>query len=159
MRVYTIGHGERKLEDFLDLVCRHGITHVVDVRPSHKLNFLVEYEPENVKVDLLVRGIMYANMSSSLGNVSGTTLEEMRRCQEDEVYRAGIQKLVQVAMATDRVVCLLGMDAYAERCHRAKLIGETLSKLRFDVQHIEDDIAVPQPVVMRRLVEQSFLEI
>jgi uncharacterized protein (DUF488 family) len=159
MRIYTIGHGSRRMDDFLDLLCRHGVTHLVDVRGDEDLVTPVEYQPESLKVELLVRGIMYANMSSSLGRMASFSPEEGKKLREMDEFSNGLQKLIQVAMDLDRTVCIMGVFASAERCHRCTAISEALIGMRATIKHIEDDEAVQHELVMGRLHEQAHLGI
>jgi uncharacterized protein (DUF488 family) len=158
MRVYTIGHGQANSTEFLDQLAKHGVTHVIDIRLPAEAVSTGEYHPENVSMELLVRGIRYANMGETLGAPSHISVDECERTRGSDDYRAGFMRLMQAAMDEERVLCLLGIDARAERCPRSKLVGESLSRARGEVQHIEDGELIPHAVVMSRLAQRAYAE-
>jgi uncharacterized protein (DUF488 family) len=158
MRVYTIGHGQTDLTEFLDNLSKRRVTHVIDVRMPADAVATGEYHPENISMELLVRGIRYANMGESLGAHAHISLDECERARGSEEYRAGFMRLMQAAMDEERVLCLLGIDPSADRCHRSKLLGESLVRARGDVMHLEGDDAVPHSTVMARLAQRAYAE-
>ncbi|MEZ0326602.1 MAG: hypothetical protein ACAH95_11920 [Fimbriimonas sp.] len=158
MRVYTIGHGQTESTEFLDQLSKHGVTHVIDIRLPAEAASTGDYHPDEIGLELLVRGIRYANMGETLGAASHLSLDECERTRGNEDYRAGIMRLMQAVMDEERVLCLLGIDVRAERCTRSKLVGESLASSRADVQHIEGDQLVPHPAVMARLAQQAYAQ-
>ncbi len=158
MRVYTIGHGQTESTDFLDQLSKHGVTHVIDIRYPAEAASTGDYHPDEIGLELLVRGIRYANMGESLGSPAHLSLDECERTRGSDEYRAGFMRLMQAAMDEDRVLCLLGVDIKAERCTRAKLVGESLARARGDVQHIELGKLFPHAAVMARLAQQAYAE-
>jgi uncharacterized protein (DUF488 family) len=158
MRVFTIGHGQTELNTFLDLLSNQGITHVIDIRLPSEASQAGEYHPENISMELLVRGIRYANMGESMGAPSHISLEECERTRSSEEYRAGFMRLMQAAMDEERLLCLLGVDLKAERCPRSKLVGESMARARGEVIHIEGDALVPHTTVIARLAQRAYAE-
>jgi uncharacterized protein (DUF488 family) len=158
MRVYTIGHGQTNSTDFLDQLTKHGVTHVIDVRLPSEAVLTGEYHPENVSMELLVRGIRYANMGETLGAPSHISIDECERTRGSDEFRAGFMRLMQAAMDEERVLCLLGIEMRAERCTRSKLVGESLTRARGEVQHIEGGELYPHAIVMSRLAQRAYAE-
>ncbi|HSI71744.1 MAG TPA: DUF488 family protein [Fimbriimonas sp.] len=158
MQVYTIGHGQTDLTEFLDTLSKHRITHVIDVRLPADAVGTGEYHPESISMELLVRGIRYANMGESLGAHAHISLDECERVRGSEEYRAGFMRLMQAAMDEDRMLCLLGIEPKAERCHRSKLVGESLARARGEVTHIEGDEITLHSAVMARLAQRAYAE-
>ena len=156
MQVYTIGHGQANINDLLDSLTAHGVTHVMDVRSATDANLHPEYNPESIRLALLVRGIRYANMGESLGAPAHISLEDCDRMRSTDEYRAGFTRLMQAALDQERVLCLLGYDWRADRCPRSKLVGESLTRAHGEVLHIEGEHVVPHSMVMARLAQRAY---
>ncbi|MDI6640097.1 MAG: DUF488 domain-containing protein [Methanocellales archaeon] len=61
MTAHTIGYGNRRLEDFVSLLRKHGIDTVVDVR-RFSISKRAEFKKERLEVELPRSGIRYVPM-------------------------------------------------------------------------------------------------
>jgi uncharacterized protein (DUF488 family) len=64
--IYTIGHSNRKLAEFLELLTQFDIAVLVDVRryPTSKWEW---YKRENLEGALALEGVRYVHLGDSLG--------------------------------------------------------------------------------------------
>ena len=59
VKIYTVGHSNRKLDDFLSLLAHFKIQQVVDVRTIPKSKYNPHFSQENIKECLEEVGIKY----------------------------------------------------------------------------------------------------
>jgi len=67
LTIHTIGHGDRTIEDFIDLLRRYGIALVVDVRSQPYSRWVPQFNRELLIHDLHHAGIKYHFMGNTLG--------------------------------------------------------------------------------------------
>lgn len=77
--IYTIGHGNRKLNDFLDLLRKFNIEYLIDVRSKPYSKFNTQFNQNELKIFLENNGIRYVFMGDSIG---GRPIDES--CYNDE---------------------------------------------------------------------------
>jgi uncharacterized protein (DUF488 family) len=145
--VHTIGYGARTLDDFLDLLCTHEIRYLIDLRSSPYSKFKPEFSRETLAKALEARGVKYVYMGDQLGGqpddpacfVDGKVVYEI--VAQLPAYQQGIARVVRAHERGLRLV-LMCSEGKPELCHRAKLIGETLTARGIPVLHIDEDGAL-----------------
>jgi hypothetical protein len=65
--LFTIGHSNHPLERFLDLLRRHGIGAVADVRSRPYSRFVPHFSKERLQRNLVEEGIDYLYLGQELG--------------------------------------------------------------------------------------------
>ena len=65
--LYTIGHGNRKLEDFLFILKDFKIDYLIDVRSMPYSKFNQQYNQNELKSILETHGITYVFMGETIG--------------------------------------------------------------------------------------------
>lgn len=128
MRIYTIGYGNRKFEDFVELLRRFRIRLVADVRSFPRSKWL-EFEKEGLQNSLPSRGIKYVHLRELGGYRRGGYEAYM---QTDE-FRRGFKKLMELASKNRAVIMCL--ESYPSGCHRRFIAGR-LKELGWEVIHI-----------------------
>jgi uncharacterized protein (DUF488 family) len=133
------------------------IEYLIDVRTAPYSRYKPEFSKEALEAALKTHGIRYLYLGDSLGGrpadptcyVDGKV--DYARVQDRPFYQAGIARL-QAAFAQGRRVVLMCSEGKPEECHRAKLIGATLTSLGVPVVHIdENDQLCTQAQVQERL--------
>ena len=66
-RLYTVGHSNQSQEDFLELVKRHDINCIVDVRSVPASKFSPQFNMESLKWYLRTNGIQYLHFGDEFG--------------------------------------------------------------------------------------------
>lgn len=128
--IFTIGYGNRKLNDFISLLKRYDIRTVVDVRrfPTSKFP---DYKKENLQAELLRSGIKYVFMGEELG---GFRRKGYQKYMETEEYKEGIEKLIEFAKEDN--VAIMCVERTPKACHR-RYITQTLEGKGIDIKHIK----------------------
>ena len=137
MKIYTIGYGGRKPQEFLDLLKERDIRAVVDVRLRPDRSSMGVYtkakDPDKgIEALLAGAGITYYSFIE-LGNVFRDLDDWQQRYQQlmDQAGDLLIRRLLEVA----EPFCLMCAEKRANQCHR-KLIGDYLAKDGHQVKHI-----------------------
>lgn len=144
MEVYTIGHSNLELQQFLDALRRHRITLVVDARTSPYSRFVEWANRERLAAELRRAGIAYRFAGGELG---GQPADPALRTPSgapdyDKILRStpflrGIEEVL--AAAPRQRLALLCSEADPMECHRERLIGRTLRERGCTVRHILSD--------------------
>jgi uncharacterized protein (DUF488 family) len=142
--IWTIGHSNHPLERFLDLLARHQMGMVIDVRSSPYSRYASQFNRETIRPALENRGIHYLFLGDLLG---GRTDDERfydeqghvlyGRLAESPGFRRGIEQLTE-AMGQFRTAILCGEEDPAD-CHRRLLVGRVLQERGVQVVHLRGD--------------------
>ena len=143
--IYTIGHSDHTTAVFVDLLRSHGITLVVDVRSQPYSRWTSQFNRETLAHDLAEAGIGYQFLGDALGGRPadptlydpGQESPDYGRVEQTDVYRAGIDRLIELAR-TERLAVMCSEGDH-RHCHRHKLIAQTLLARGVRVLHIQPD--------------------
>ena len=138
VRIYTIGYGGRKSQEFLDLLKERSIKVVVDVRlrpdrSSMGIYVKAKDAAKGIEALLASAGIAYYSLIE-LGNVF-RDLEDWQQRYRQLMDQAGdllTERLLEVPLP----FCLMCAEKRSDQCHR-KLIAEYLASNGHQVEHIE----------------------
>jgi len=127
--IWTIGHSNRSMETFLELLREHNIWILVDVRsfPTSKIE---HFKREEMERWLPKHGIEYVWLGKELG---GYRRGGYRRHMRTKPFKEGINKLLEIA-ALNRT-CIMCMEPNPKYCHR-RFISAYLERKGVNVLHI-----------------------
>jgi len=127
--IWTIGHSNRSIENFVDLLREHGIEVLVDVRsfPTSKVE---HFKREEMEVWLPKHGVEYVWLGKELG---GYRRGGYKRHMKTESFKEGLRKLLEIA--TQKRACIMCMEKNPKYCHR-RFISAQLEKKDVRVVHI-----------------------
>ncbi|MGK7875954.1 MAG: DUF488 family protein [Xenococcaceae cyanobacterium] len=142
-QLFTIGHSNHSIDDFIALLQKHGITAVADVRSHPYSRYLPHFNKEPLKAALLNAGIRYVFLGKELGArpadlscyVKGKALYE--RIAETELFNQGIQRLLKGV--ENYKISLMCAEKDPVDCHRTILVCQKLRQLNIDINHILSD--------------------
>jgi len=141
MRIFTIGYGGRKPEEFLALLVSHDVRGVVDVRlrpdrASMGCYTRAKTADKGIQALLARAGIKYASVVE-LGNVF-LEWPDWRDAYRQLLDRAGdllTTRLSAAGLGLSEPLCLLCAEKSPSECHRG-LIAEWLQSRGHEMQHI-----------------------
>jgi uncharacterized protein (DUF488 family) len=145
--LFTIGHSNQALDDFLDLLQQHRIEAVADVRTVPRSRYVPHFSAGPLREALAGRGISYIPMGRELGgrpegdefyDADGRVL--YGRLAATPAFRGGLDQVLAGAQ-TSRIA-LLCSEEDPGRCHRHLLIGRVLRARGVPVSHIRRDGSV-----------------
>lgn len=156
--IYTVGHSNHPIEQFIGLLQPHGITAIADVRSTPYSRFNPQFRREKLQAALASAGIQYVFLGQELGARSedpavydATGRVSYALLAKTELFRRGIARL-KTGMAEHRISIMC-----AERepldCHRTILVSRELVRESVPVTHIlADGTLEPHEHAMQRLV-------
>jgi hypothetical protein len=157
--LYTIGHSNHEWAAFLQLLARHQITAVADVRSSPYSRFNPQYNREPLQKALEAAGIRYVFLGQELGarRSEEDCYENDRvsysRVAQSPLFQEGLQRL-QRGMEKYRIA-LLCAEKDPLFCHRTILVCRHLRGQGIRLQHILEtgDLEAQEEAEDRLLVE------
>lgn len=142
--LYSIGHGNRKAEDFLALLKDYEIRYLVDVRSQPYSKFNPQFNREELKLFLERNGIRYVFMGDSLGGrpkdkscyyKNGRVNYDLLKAKN--FFISGIKRL-KTAYENNIPAAIMCSETRPAECHRTKLIGCVLRAKHIYLQHIDE---------------------
>lgn len=145
LTVYTLGHSKHEWGMFLDLLQRHAITLVADVRSRPYSRWSPQFNREALARALREAGLGYQFLGDALGGRPsdpalydpGQAHPNYARMAALPAYQSGIDHLLDLARV-ERVAVMCAEGDH-RRCHRHWLIAQTLLARGAEVWHIEPD--------------------
>jgi uncharacterized protein (DUF488 family) len=142
--LFTIGHSNVALDDFLGLLGQHGILAVADVRSVPRSRYVPHFNAGHLRDALARCDISYFPFGRELGGrPEGAGFYDAQghvrygRLAESPAFGEGIDRVL--AGARTQRTALLCSEEDPARCHRHLLIGRVLGKRGVTVSHIRRD--------------------
>lgn len=137
MKLYTLGYGGRRPEDFVRLLVEHGVRTVADVRIAPERAFLglfAKSRTSDAGIEKLLgdAGIRYESLRE-LGNPFRASDDWTARYRE-LLAREG-ESLTRRLLELEAPLCLLCAEKLPAKCHRT-LVVEWLAARGHDYAHI-----------------------
>jgi uncharacterized protein (DUF488 family) len=145
--VYTIGHSNRPIDDFIELLEENGIELLVDVRTVPRSRVNPQFNKDELPGTLKRCGIDYLHMPS-LGGLrnhlkgapashntawENASFRNYADYAETEAFREGLEELI--AHARKQRTCYMCSEAVWWRCHR-RIITDYMLARGMKVLHI-----------------------
>jgi uncharacterized protein (DUF488 family) len=141
--LFTIGHSDHEMPQFVSLLTRHGIDSIADVRSHPYSRFHGQFNRETIAEFLKRAGIRYMFLGRELG-ARRTERESYRDKQARydlicrlPAFQEGLERLRR-GMASERM-CLLCAEKDPITCHRTVLVCRHLRSEPINIRHILED--------------------
>lgn len=127
--VWTIGYGNRSVEEFIGLLKEHSVEILVDVRsfPTSKVE---HFKKEEMQKWLPEHGVAYVWLGKELG---GYRRGGYKTHMQTKPFKEGIEKLLEIARK--RQTCIMCMEPNPKYCHR-RYISAHLESQGLELVHI-----------------------
>ena len=135
--VYTVGHSNHELDDFLRLIQVHNIELLVDVRSSPYSRYVPQANRETLARALESASIAYRWLGDRLGGKPEGVVADYDKLGQSAGFRQGITELL--ALASGKQTAIMCSEGDHRQCHRHKLITPALLALDVSVLHIQPD--------------------
>jgi uncharacterized protein (DUF488 family) len=142
--VLTIGHSNHAMEHFLDLLRRHSVQVVADVRSHPYSKYASEFNHEPLAEALREAGFKYVYLGAELGgrpredgyyDRDGRVLYD--KVAASPAFQDGLARLKNGMR--QHIVALLCAEEDPAGCHRRLLVGRVLTEGGIRVSHIRGD--------------------
>jgi uncharacterized protein (DUF488 family) len=142
--VLTIGHSTRTLDTFIEMLCAHGVKHLVDVRTIPRSRHNPQFNRDTLPEALRFAGIAYTHMEllgglrharpdSPNAGWHNSSFRGFADYMQTPEFEAGLKKLIQLAARQQTVI--MCAETVPWRCHRS-LIADALKVHAVQVEHI-----------------------
>ncbi len=131
--IFTVGHSTHSIETFIELLKRHGIEGLADVRRWPTSKKFPHFSRETLSEKLQAAGIEYEWLGEELGGYRTGGYEPYTSSTE---FKRGLDKLI--ALAGRRRVAIMCAEGLFFKCHR-RFISDSLVKQGWRVWHIFPD--------------------
>lgn len=146
--IFTIGHSTHPINVFVNLLRRHGVTALADVRSAPYSRRNPQFNREALEAALAAQGIRYVFLGRELGArpadpalyVDG--IAQYDRIAQTPLFDAGIARVLRGMQ--DHTIALMCAEKDPADCHRTHLVAPALVKRGVEVRHIlADGMIVP----------------
>jgi uncharacterized protein (DUF488 family) len=144
VRIWTIGHSNRSLEEFLGLLDAHGIRRLADVRTVPRSRHNPQFNLDTLPGELGARGIGHRHLPG-LGGLRRPKPDSSNQAWRNESFRGYADYLQTpeferaledfVALAEPEPTACMCAEAVPWRCHRS-LIADALLARALAVTHV-----------------------
>lgn len=157
--VYTVGHSTHPVERFVELLRRHEVTAVADVRSQPYSRFNPQFNREALHASLKDIGIAYVFLGKELGARSNDETcyhngkVQYDRLAQTSLFREGLDRVEQGLLKYR--VALMCAEKDPLTCHRSILVCRHLIDRDIDVSHILEDARLERhEAAMERLLRE-----
>lgn len=140
LKIYTIGHSTRTLDELLALLRAHGVERLVDIRRypgSRRLPHFSRDSLAGALPDYIHMPELGGRRKSLPDSPNDGWRNEQFRAYADYMatpeFRAAIDRLV--ALASEKPTAIMCAEAVPWRCHR-NLVSDELTRRGIEVRHI-----------------------
>jgi uncharacterized protein (DUF488 family) len=141
--LFTVGHSNHSLGAFIELLQRHGVTAVGDVRSHPYSRYAPQYSREPLKAALARIGIAYVFLGKELGARSeNPDCYKQGKVQYDRLARQpqfaeGIRRVTKGM--EQHYIALMCAEKDPLECHRTLLVARKLFESGLEIAHIHAD--------------------
>lgn len=139
--IYSIGHGNKSLEEFISELKSFEIEYLLDIRSKPYSKWNPHFNRMPLEQELKANNITYVFVGDTLGG-----LPEDRSCYVDgkvvydliktkPFFLEGLERLT-TAHEKNIKLAIMCSESKPEECHRSKLIGQELLKHNISINHI-----------------------
>lgn len=156
--VLTIGHSTHALEAFVELLQKHAVSAVADVRSAPYSRYNPQFNRETLAEALKAKGIKYVFLGRELGARSedpscyANGRVQYQRLAQTDLFHAGIDRVMRGSH--EHRIALMCAEKEPLDCHRTLLVARALVEHGAMVQHIlADGRLEPHEAAMERLLD------
>lgn len=141
--VYTIGYGNRSIEEFIDLLQKYHIQYLADIRSRPYSKFNPAFSQAALEQRLKQHSIKYLFFGDTLGGRPDDSScyvndkVEYALVRQKPFFQQGIAR-IHTAWEKQLLVVLMCSELKPEECHRSKLVASVLVEQHIPVAHIDE---------------------
>jgi len=155
--LYTIGHSNHKIEDFIALLNHYEVTCIADVRSAPYSRYCPQFNKDTLAAALQAAGIAYMFLGRELGArpddpccYEGGCVNFQYLAKRKE-FKRGLEHLLECA--SKHRIALMCAEKDPLQCHRTILIARAIKRHNLHIKHILADGSIEEHIeAERRLV-------
>lgn len=123
--IFSIGHSNKKIEQFIEKMLLHKIDVLVDIRSFPRSRFCPWFNEKRLAETLKDANVTYLFKGNNLGGMAQNT-----------GYEDGIVEL-STLVKSGKKVCVMCSEADHTKCHRTETIEPSLKECDVEMVHIQ----------------------
>lgn len=141
--LFTVGHSNLSIKDFMSLLEKYKINAIADVRSYPYSSYLPHFNQDLLKFELLKAKLKYVFLGNELGarpkDLSCYINDKAvyRKISDSNAFKSGIERIL-IGLNKYRIA-LMCSEKDPISCHRTILICQYLRQLDIDINHIIDE--------------------
>lgn len=144
--IYTIGHSNHELGEFISMLKMHGINCIVDVRSVPASSYTPQFNKESFSCYLKTQGIYYLHFGREFGARRDDCLDENGQVDfelavQTEAFEEGCLRLYN-GLEKGLTISLMCSESDPLVCHRFAMVSRYLFEHNVDVSHILKDSSI-----------------
>ena len=159
--LYSIGHSNHSVDQFIFLLKSKGINCLVDIRSTPYSQRLSQFNRESITKDLAKETILYQYMGDNLGGrytnpalLTGDGQVDYGKVMQENSFQKGLDELVKLA-SSGKKVAFMCAEKDPFDCHRFALVSRALVLKGQHVCHIlADGKVIEQADIEKRLLQK-----
>jgi uncharacterized protein (DUF488 family) len=142
--IFTVGHSNRPIEDFLSMLKAHGVERLIDIRTVARSRHNPQFNRDALPGSLQQAGIAYLHMPS-LGGLRHPRKDSINSAWRNDSFRgyADYMQSAEFEIALDELIAIASRERVAImcaesvpwRCHRS-LVADALTARGQKVEHL-----------------------
>ncbi|MFN0291333.1 DUF488 domain-containing protein [Pedobacter helvus] len=142
LQIFTIGHGSRKKDVFIDLLNKFEIQILIDVRSIPYSRYHPQFRQKQLQSDLQSSGIEYLFLGNELGgrpensDLYNSGELDYNLVRQTSSYQQGIEQVIDILEKGIKVT-LMCSETNPNECHRKYLLSEDFAKRGIKIMHID----------------------
>ena len=159
LKLYTVGHSNQSLEEFLSLLQHHNVNCIVDVRSVPASKYAPQFNEENLKYFLKSNGIQYLPFGDEFGARRTDCIDDdgqvnFEMAVTTPLFQQGTERL-RKGLEKGFNIALMCSEADPLECHRFSLISRYFHNNGIEVYHIlKDANLATQREIEKRMVNE-----
>ena len=142
-RLYTIGHSNLLLNDFISLIQKYEINCIVDVRSVPASKYAPQFNQNELKWLLKQHGVQYLHFGKEFGARRTDCLDDEGQVNfecaiKTQAFLHGVER-IRHGLQMGYHIALMCSEANPIECHRFSLVSRFFHEHGVDVQHILKD--------------------
>lgn len=140
MLVYTVGHSNQTIEEFIDLIKKYEVNCIIDVRTIPSSNYNPQFDRVPITASLKPYGITYMHFDKEFILRRKDSLDENGKVDFEKAvltpfFQNGVLRLKR-GIELGYNIALMCAKAKPIECHRFSMVGRYLNDNGFTVRHI-----------------------
>lgn len=138
--IYTIGHSNHTIEQFIELLKKHNINCIIDVRTIPSSNYNPQFNRLPITASLKKEGIIYLHFDKEFilrrkDSLNAEGKVDFELAVQTPLFQSGVARLKQ-GMNLGYHIALMGAKGNPLVCHRFSMIGRYLNENGFTIKHV-----------------------
>jgi len=148
MKIYTIGHSTRSLEEFIDILKHYSIELLIDIRKLPGSKKFPHFNKETLEIELPKSNVQYIHFPE----LGGFRKEGYLTFSQTEEFYNAIKKLLEIV--DNKTAVIMCSERFFWKCHR-KYVSHHLVELGHQVIHIFDKEKIQEHKLREKEIEEK----